>query len=99
MLPTLYLDVVGKINDELENECEDLVKQGVFLEYSSTYYVDCIFFIGIAIYNSENDEDFNTKFQLEEFLRRKISDIIKGLLKWQNSSDVKERIKFMGFKL
>lgn len=85
-----YIDVISKLNDEIEENCIDLYKMGICFEYSSTYYVDNISFMGRNIYNTENDINVMTEKELEDILREKILILTNGLMKWQHYDGTEE---------
>jgi hypothetical protein len=73
-------DLNCEIYDQIENDY-------IYLEYSTNSFSDIIDFLGIQIWNSENDErryideENDVKEDLEIYLRKEINKIIDELQK------------------
>jgi len=79
------IDLVEKINYDLFDQKESLVtNRGVVCELNSIGYDTCIKFLGVVIWDSEEDErecgeeDQYTE-TIDEFVRRRINELVEDL--------------------
>ena len=85
MKPNLVVDLIEKLNYELYSIDEDLViNNGICFEYVSSGTVDIINFLGITIWNSEDDDRIfcnviNKYEPLDEYVRRKTNELLNRI--------------------
>ena len=86
MKPNEIVDLVEQLNYELYDSCKNLVENyGLCFEFKTCGYVHCIEFLGMVVWNSEDDpRDYteNDEYEdLEVYLRRISQVILEKLCK------------------
>lgn len=84
MQPENYINVVEKLNSELESYCDNINVLGISFEYSTTCYVDMINFMGFCIWCNDIDESIETEEELEKAIKDKVLSFNNDLYRWLN---------------
>ena len=77
----MILDIIKNINIEIS---EQINNEELYLKYTSDSYCECITFLGIRIWDSENsicyfDDELNTIESIEHAVRRRVNKIIRKM--------------------
>lgn len=74
-----YINIIQNFNKLLEEKCNGFCNQALYFEYTTQGYINYIMLSSIVLFDSDNDTNIESEYELESLLKKRLFELQKCL--------------------